>query len=102
MRFATRLGSNEQENFNLEKNMKLHFAVLLAVSLSACQTTTQTSTSSSSTSTPAKSSISDERRAQINRCLVQIGKDPLPEVLGGINAPMSSEESKLFNQCMFA
>ena len=46
------------------------------------------------------SGLSAERRAAINSCLVEMGKDPLPEVLSGINAPMNRAEGEVFQACM--
>ena len=45
-------------------------------------------------------SLGPERRAAIDTCLVQIGKSPLPKILGGINAPMNRTEAKAFEECM--
>ncbi|MEM9576441.1 MAG: hypothetical protein AAF999_05460 [Pseudomonadota bacterium] len=44
--------------------------------------------------------ISEERRALLNMCLAEAGKDPLPEVLEGMNAPMNASEGVIFKACM--
>lgn len=47
-----------------------------------------------------RNGLNSERRAAINRCLQEIGKEPLPEVLTGFDAPMNQAESAEFDECM--
>ena len=78
--------------------MKYILSIGILLSLGACQTAT--APEEPINEPQPITTISDERRAEINHCLVQIGKEPLPETLSGMNAPMNSEEAKAFNTCM--
>ncbi|MCF6445506.1 hypothetical protein [Nereida sp. MMG025] len=43
---------------------------------------------------------SDARRAQINRCLAEAGKPPVPDTIDGLRSPMNAQETEIFTACM--
>jgi hypothetical protein len=82
-------------------DIQLYNATLIAtlVFLTACQTTIAPD-SPAEEDPQQNSGLSDERRAMINACLAEIGQDPLPEQLSGINAPMNHVEADAFQACL--
>jgi hypothetical protein len=90
-----RLGQLKKRTEQLYKAMLIATVVLLT----ACQTTV-TPDGSMEQSAQQNSGLTDERRAMINACLSEIGQDPLPDQLSGINAPMNRAEGEAFQACM--
>ena len=80
--------------------MKYLVAMFFTASLSACVTPPANTAGTASAVPQQSTGPSDERRATINACLAEIGKDPLPEVLSGINAPMDRADAAVFGACM--
>jgi len=83
----------------------------VCVGLAACQTTTQTSVPRpvaaplETAGAPLgeqelRGQLSSPRRVLINTCLAEIGLPPLPETLGGVNAPMNRAQGDAFQACM--
>lgn len=73
--------------------------ITTAIFPAACQATV-TPDGSTEQSARQNSGVTDERRAMINACLSEIGQDPLPDQLSGINAPMNRAEGEAFQACM--
>ncbi|MBL1435316.1 MAG: hypothetical protein COB08_003855 [Rhodobacteraceae bacterium] len=89
------------KRYLVELHKKAYFMryliLLSALVLAGCQSPPPAPESPATTNA---SELTPEKRSAINACLVEIGMDPLPEVLAGINAAMTQTQSEAYQACM--